>query len=86
MKWLSISTEGNIWWQPEDMKFYTSNSFFGGAFELTAKIFIINSNYPFFVKKAGLTTSLLVKSKGFMPEIEQLNESIRFSIGLEIAF
>ena len=86
LKWLSISTEGHIWWQPEDMKFYTSNSFFGGAFELTAKIFIINSNYPFFVKKAGLTTSLLVKSKGFMPEIEQLNESIRFSIGLEIAF
>lgn len=86
LEWFSISTEGHIWWQPEDMKFYTSNSFFGGAFELTVKLFLINSNWPLFIQKAGLTTSLLVKSKGFMPEIEQLDTSIRFSMGLEIAF
>lgn len=84
--WLSISSHAHIWWQPEKLDFYSDDSFFGGAFELTAKLFFVNSGWQSALQKAGLSTSFLIKSKGFMPEIEQHDNHIRFSIGMELFF
>ena len=84
--WFSISSEAHIWWQPEKLDFYAGKSFFGGAFELTLKAYLINSGWQSMLHKIGFKTSFLVKSKGFMPEIEHHAEHIRFSMGIEIMF
>ena len=84
--WLSISSQTHIWWQPEKLNFYSTSSFFGGAFEITGKFFLTNKDWKTPLQKIGLSTSLLVKSKGFMPEIEQHDKYLRFSLGIEIGF
>ena len=84
--WLSISTHAHIWWQPEQLNFYSTKSFFGGAFEITGKYFLVNKYKKASLQKVGVTTSLLVKSRGFMPEIEQHDKMLRFSFGIDIGF
>ena len=88
--WLSLTSGVHLWWQPEDLKFFTDESFFGGAFELTAKFVLPSRLFPSkkesFIKGFGIVTSVLVKTEGFLPEIEQHGKHFRFSMGLETRF
>ena len=72
------------------LNFYATDSFFGGAFEFKAKFSLTRNNFSFgnstSLKGIGLVTSILFKSKGFLPEIEYHEKHIRFSIGTEIIF
>ena len=88
--WLSFSASSHIWWQPTDLNFYSTESFFGGAIELTAKFILPQRLFPTgkpdFLDGVGFITSILIKSEGFLPEVEQHGNYARFSIGTEIRF
>lgn len=90
LDWLSLTSGVHLWWQPEDLKFFTDESFFGGAFELTAKFVLPSRLFPSkkesFIKGVGIVTSVLIKSEGFLPEIEQHDKHFRFSMGIETRF
>lgn len=88
--WLSVSAGAHIWWQPTNLSFYSSDSFFGGAGEVTAKFILPQRLFPSskaeFLDGVGFVVSMLAKSEGFMPEIEQHGNHFRMSVGLEIIF
>lgn len=89
-EWLSVSSGVHLWWQPENLEFFTDKSIFGGAFELSAKFILPQRLFPSkqisFLKSAGVELGILWKSQGFMPEIEQHKSHFRFNIGLCLSF
>lgn len=88
LSWLSISTGVHIWWQPEDLSFYATDSFVGGAFEIKTR-FMLPSSFEgktHYVKNWGITAGILYKSAGYMPGIEQHKSHFRFSLGLSMEF
>ena len=88
--WLALSAAAHIWWQPIELSFYATDSFFGGAGEVTAKFILPQRLFPTgkpdFLNGVGFVVSMLAKSDGFMPEIEQHGNHFRMSVGLEIIF
>ncbi len=82
--WLSISVDTHLWVQPKHLDFYTSQKSYGGAVKISTDIFL-----PFLSgsqKNMALNLSLLVKSAGFLPEVESHDELFRFTMGVTIRF
>lgn len=82
--WLTINIEGHFWIQPENLDFNTKKGRPGGAFSST--LMFIPQDQELIFGKFGLYLEFLIKSKGFLPEIEshdfywQLTTGISFKL------
>ncbi len=85
LTWLTLNGEADLWWQPEDLSFTTNKAFVGGSVALGCNIYplkaIENTEYEF-----GINMQLMYKTKGFMPEIMSLNDSLVFTAGISLRY
>ncbi|PKP39402.1 MAG: hypothetical protein CVT98_01950 [Bacteroidetes bacterium HGW-Bacteroidetes-15] len=82
-----ILFDGNIhvWQQPFGLSFTETKGFWGGAFDISLR-YLITPNFGDRLKRISFDIGILGKTKGFMPEVMELERSIGGRFGMSLYF
>lgn len=82
---LAASIGLDIWNQPENLSFTTSNNKVGGNIYLKLNHFTFQNNTGF-IKGIGLFSEVFYKTEGFLPEYASLENDFGLRIGFSISY
>jgi len=82
---LYTSININLWQQPENLSFTTSNVDFGGGANLDLSYSLYN-NKESLLKDVALNTGMYYKTKSFLPEYAGLDENFGLRIGFGFSY
>ena len=84
IKQLRCDVVGHFWSQPKDLDFRTAKSFSGGAVDATLRYML----FPDLGKVQAISVDLgvLAKTKGFLPEVVNMEKGVEMRFGLSLYY
>ena len=84
IKQLRCDVAGHFWSQPKDLDFRTAKSFSGGAVDATLRYMLFTDLGK--VQAISVDLGVLAKTKGFLPEVVNMEKGVEMRFGLSLYY